>query len=108
MKNYAYVDEESCYFKMSPEYMEMMEAELDISIRPFYECDIDSYPVAVLIRYKKSRLKNPIILIEMIELLALLKISFCSVIDRRILIEKVYTEKYNYQITCINLDMLCY
>ena len=93
---------------MSPEYMEKLEAELDISIRPFYDCDMDSYPVAVLIRYKKARLKNPVTLIEMIKLLVLLKISFCSFIDRRVYIESINTEKYNYQITSINLDIACY
>ena len=60
LKNYNYVDEEECYFKMSPERMDKLEAEFDISIRPFHDCDMDSYPVAVLIRYKKSRLQNPV------------------------------------------------
>ncbi len=81
LSNYAYVGEEECYLKMSPEYMSVVAKKLDITIRPFYECLIDTYPIAVTIKYHKSRLKNPITLIEMIELLALLKISFVSFLN---------------------------
>jgi hypothetical protein len=108
LKNSSYEGEEECYFRMSPEYMEKVAAKLDITIRPFYDCSLDTYPIAVMIKYNKSRLKNPVTLIEMVEILGLFKISFVSFLDRKIVIENIYTTKYNYQITCINLDMLCY
>jgi len=108
LKNYSYVDEEECYFRMSPEYMAVMARKLDITIRPYYDSFIDAYPVGVMVKYNKSRLKNPVTLIEMIEMLALFKISFVSFTDRRVVIDKIYTSKYNYQISCINLDITCY
>ena len=108
LKNYAYVDEEECYFRMSPDYMAEMAQKLDITIRPFYDNFLDSYPVAVMIKYNKSRLKNPVTQIEMIEMVALFKISFVSFMDRRVMIDKIYASKYNYQISCINLDITCY
>jgi hypothetical protein len=82
--------------------------KLDLTIRPYYDCPMDRYPVALLIKYNKSRLKNPVTRIEMIELVALLKISFVSFLDRKVMIEQIYTEKFNNQITCINLDLSCY
>ncbi len=108
MKNYSYVDEEECYFRMSPEYMAMMAQKLDITIRPFYDRFLDAYPVAVMIKYNKSRLKNPVTQIETIEMLALFQISFVSFTDRRAVIDQIYASKYNYQISCINLDVTCY
>jgi hypothetical protein len=93
---------------MSHEYMVVVARKLDITIRPFYECLIDTNPIAVTIKYNKSRLNNPVTLIEMIELVALLKISFVSFLYRRVMIEKISTTKYNYRITCINLDISCY
>ncbi len=88
--------------------MAMMAQKLDITIRPFYDSFLDTYPVAIMIKYNKSRLKNPVTLIEMIELLALFKISFVSFMDRRVVIDKIYTSRYNYQISCIDLDLTCY
>jgi len=108
LKNYNYEGEEECYFRMSPEYMAEVAEKLDITIRHFYDSFLDTYPVGVIIKYNKSRLKNPVTLIEMVEILGLFKISFVSFLDRRVVIENIYTTKYNYQITCINLDMLCY
>ncbi len=107
LSNYAYVGEEECYFRMDPEYMEVIAQKLDITIRPFYECLMDTYPIAVMIKYNNSRLKNPVTLIEMIELLALLKISFVSFMDRQISVTNIYTTKYNYQVTNINLYVVC-
>jgi hypothetical protein len=107
LKYYNYDGEEECYFKMSPEYMSVVARKLDVTIRPIYECRIDTYPLALTIKYNKSRLKTPITRIEMIDLVALLKISFVSFLDRRVMIENIYTTKYNYQITCITLDLSC-
>ena len=87
--------------------MAVVARKLDITIRPFYECLIDTYPIAVMIKCNKSRLKNPVTLIEMIELLALLKISFVSFLNRQVAITNIYTTKYNYQIKNINLDVIC-
>jgi len=95
VKEYVSVGKKECYFKMSPEYMESWKRNSRLVLDPFYECDMDSYPIAVLIKYKKSSLQNPVTLIEMIELLALVTISFCSFIDRRVVIENVCTDKYN-------------
>ena len=109
LKNYNCEEiEEKCYFRITPEYIETMAKKLDITIKPFYDCHIDTYPVAVLIKYNKPRLRNPVTLIEMIELLGLFKIDFVSFRDRNIVIENIYTTKYNYQITNINLDITCY
>ncbi len=108
LSNYAYVGEEECYFRMSPKYMAVIALKLGITIRPFYQCLIDTYPLAVTIKYNNSRLKNPVTLIEMIELLALLKISYVSFLNRQIVITNIYTTKYNYQITNIELDVQCY
>ena len=47
--------------------------QLDVTIRPYYDCLLDKYPVALLIKDNKSKLKNPVTRIEMIELVALLK-----------------------------------
>ena len=108
LKNHDYDEnEEECYFRMSPEYMRLMVAKLDMTIRPFYEFENDSYPVAVMIKFNKSRYNNPVTLIEMIELLGLFKISFVSFLSRQIAITNIYTVKYNYQITCIHLDFVC-
>ncbi len=108
MKNYSYVDEEECYFRMSPDYMAVMAQKLDITIRPYYYSFLDAYPVGVMIKYNKSRLKNPITQIEMIEMLALFKVSFVSFMGRRVVIDQIYASTYNYQISCINLDITCY
>ncbi len=86
----------------------VMAQKLDITIRLFYDSFLDDYPVATMIKYNKSRLKNPITQIEMIEMLALFKISFVSFTDRRAVIDQIYTSRYNYQISCINLDITCY
>ena len=107
LKNYAYVGEEECYFRMSPEYMSEVAEKLDVTIRPFYECIMDTYPIAIMIKYNKSRLKNPVTLIEMVEILGLCKISFVSFLSRQIAITNVYTTKFNYQVTNINLDVMC-
>jgi hypothetical protein len=93
---------------MSHEYMGVVAKKLDVTIRPYYDCLLDTYPLALLIKYNKSKLKNPITLIEMIELVALLKIYIVSFLDRRVMIEQIYTEQFNNQITCINLDLSCY
>ena len=77
LKNHAYVGEEECYFRMSPEYMSEVAEKLDVTIRPFYECIMDTYPIAVMIKYNKSRLTNPVTLIEMVEILGLFKNIFC-------------------------------
>ncbi len=66
MKTYAYVDEEECYFRMSLEYMAVMAQKLDITIRPYYDSFFDAYPVGVMVKYNKSRLKNPVTQIAMI------------------------------------------
>ena len=87
--------------------MAVVAEKLDVTIRPYYDCPIDTYPLALLIKYNKSRLKNPMASIEMIELVALLKISFVSFLDRRVMIEQIYTETFNNQIACINLDLSC-
>jgi hypothetical protein len=94
-------------FRMSPEYMSEVAEKLDITIKPFYECIMDTYPIAVMIKYNKSRLKNPMTLIEMIEILGLFKISFVSFLSRQIAITNLYTTKFNYQVTKINLDVMC-
>jgi len=107
LKNYAYVGEEECYFRMSTEYMSEVAEKLDVTIRPFYECIMDAYPIAIMIKYNKSRLKNPVTLIEMIEILGLCKISFVSFLSRQIAITNLYTTKFNYQVTNINLDVMC-
>ena len=88
--------------------MGVVAEQLDVTIRPYYDCPIDTYPLALLIKYNKSRLKNPITRIEMIELVALLKIYFVSLLDRRVMIEQIYTETFNNQITVIHLDLSCY
>ncbi len=88
--------------------MAEMAQKLDITVRPFYDSFLDAYPIWVMIKYDKSRLKNPVTQIERIEMLALFKISFVSFIDRRVMIDKIYASKYNYQISCINLDVTCY
>jgi hypothetical protein len=108
LKNYNYDGEEECDFKMSHQYMAEVAEKIDVTIRPYYDCPIDTYPFALLIKYNKSKLNNPITRIEMIELVALLKISFFSFLYRRVMIEQIYTDKLNYQITCINLDLSCY
>ena len=78
LKNYNCDGEEECYFKMSHQYMAEVAEKLDLTIRPYYDGPNDTYPLALLIKYNKSRLKNPVTRIEMIELVALLKISFVS------------------------------
>ena len=88
--------------------MAAMAQKLDITIRPFYDSFLDTYPVAIMVKYNKSRLKNPVTQIEMIEMLALFQISFVSFMDRRVVIDQIYASKYNYQISCINLDITCY
>ncbi len=88
--------------------MAEMAQKLDITIRPFYDSFLDAYPIGVMVKYNKSRLKNPVTQIEMIEMVALFKISFVSFMDRRVMIDKIYASKYNYQISCINLDITCY
>ena len=108
LKNYNCDGEEECYFKMSHQYMAEVAEKLDLAIRPYYDGPNDTYPLAPLIKYNKSRLKNPVTRIEMIELVALLKISFVSFLDRKVMIEPIYIEKFNNQITCINLDLSCY
>jgi len=60
-----------------------------------------------MIKYNKSRLKNPVTLIEMVEILGLFKISFVSFLSRHIAITNLYTTKFNYQVTNINLDVMC-
>ena len=92
---------------MSPEYMSEVAEKLDVTIRPFYECIMDTYPIAIMIKYNKSRLKNPVTLIEMVEILGLCKISFVSFLSRQIAITNLYTTKFNYQVTNINLDYMC-
>ncbi len=88
--------------------MDVVAQKLEITIKPFYDLFLDAYPVAVMIKYNKSILKNPVSQIEMIEMLALFKISFVSFTDRRAVIDQMYASKYNYQISCINLDVTCY
>ena len=108
LKNYKYDGEEECYFKMSHAYMTDVAEKLDVTIRSYYGSLLDRYPVALLIKYNKSKLNNPVTRIEMIELVALLKISVVSFLDRKVMVEQIYTEQFNYQITCINLDLSCY
>ena len=88
--------------------MAVMAQKLDITIMPFYDSFLDAYQVAVMIKQNKSILKNPVTQIEMIEMLALFKISFVSFTDRRVVIDQIYASTYNDQISCINLDITCY
>ncbi len=56
--------------------MVVMAQKLDITIRPYYDSLLDAYPVGVMIKYNRSRLKNPVTQTEMIDVSIVFN-SFC-------------------------------
>jgi hypothetical protein len=98
-------DEGIFYFEVTDEQVKEAEIKLNASIKVVsYDDNEDKCPNSVIIRFNHSRLKNPVKVIEILEILQLLNIPFYSFDITFVILSLIRTFQKNRQTSLIYFD----